>query len=87
MARVTSFRPSIIISDMVMPRMSGRELIRHVRARSATGIPVLCMSGHLEAPKEEEHEPWGRLHVVAKPFELEELARRVARALAPPQKA
>ena len=28
LARVTSFRPSIIISDMVMPRMGGLELLR-----------------------------------------------------------
>ena len=76
----------LLLTDMVMPRMSGRELVRRVRARAAT-VPVLCMSGHLDAPDEEAHEPWGRAHVVAKPFELEELARRVALALAAPDAA
>ena len=28
LTRITSFRPSIIISDLVMPRMGGLELLR-----------------------------------------------------------
>ncbi|MBI2796147.1 MAG: response regulator [Gemmatimonadetes bacterium] len=75
-----SWAVDLILTDMVMPRMSGRELVRHVRA-THPGLAILCMSGHLEAPDEEADEPWGRRHVVAKPFELQELARRVGQAL------
>ena len=79
---VKQWAVDLLLTDMVMPRMSGRELVRHVRARIAD-LPVLCMSGHLEAPDDEAHEPWGRLHVVAKPFELAALALRVEKALSP----
>lgn len=41
-------RPNLIVSDYMMPRMNGEELIRNIRAKSEyAGIPILLMSAAL----------------------------------------
>ena len=39
--RITEFRPTIIVSDLVMPRMSGIELLRAIRLRRLLGARQL----------------------------------------------
>lgn len=44
--KVQHKRPDLLITDFVMPRMTGLELCAHLRASKETaGIPVLMMSG------------------------------------------
>ena len=43
--KITAFRPSIIISDLVMPRMGGPELAQELLARRPA-VKVLYMSGY-----------------------------------------
>ena len=77
--KITAFRPSIVISDLVMPRMGGRELAHRLRARQPT-IKVIYMSGY-----EAGH---GRPHILdpdiphlQKPFGPDMLARKVREVL------
>src|SRR5437762_8155226 len=39
--KITSFRPSIIITDLVMPRMGGLELLRALKEEGTTITTVL----------------------------------------------
>jgi CheY-like chemotaxis protein len=50
------YRPSLIIADLQMPIMDGREAIRRLRADSRTRhIPIILCSG--EEPARKEHMP------------------------------
>ena len=79
------WRVSLVVTDMVMPRMGGREFVRRLRER-IPGLPVLCMSGHMEW---EAHDadapdaPWAPDRLLAKPFSFTDLLARVRDALAP----
>ena len=75
-----SWAVDLLVTDMVMPRMGGRELVQRVRER-APDLAVLCMSGHVEDRDDDADAPWSRARAVTKPFELEDFARRVQIAL------
>jgi CheY-like chemotaxis protein len=48
--RVEESIPDIVITDLMMPVMSGRELIQHLRSNPSTArIPILSVSAHPEA--------------------------------------
>lgn len=45
-------RPDVIVTDLAMPEMDGRELSRQVRSnRDTSGLPIIAVSGQL-APGE-----------------------------------
>jgi CheY-like chemotaxis protein/phage gpG-like protein len=68
----------ILVTDVLMPGMSGRELYDHL-ARRHPGLRVLYVSGY--ADDAFGHEPgWGAA-MLSKPFSLETLAERVQDAL------
>jgi two-component system cell cycle sensor histidine kinase/response regulator CckA len=74
---------NLVLSDLVMPRMGGRELGRELY-RLCPGLPVLYMSGHAEGEEQPgEGLPGGRgaQALLAKPFERRELLRRVGELL------
>ena len=68
----------LVITDLVMPQMSGRELIDQLQLR-LPGVPVLCTSGYVRQVGEGEDEAY-----LAKPFTSQELLRRVKRMLQAP---
>ncbi|HKJ24511.1 MAG TPA: response regulator, partial [Myxococcota bacterium] len=71
----------LVVTDVVMPHLSGTELARRLRDRFP-GIRVVMISGNAD--------PTGALDpsladaFVSKPFRREELLRAVDEALAPP---
>jgi PAS domain S-box-containing protein len=72
-----SMRVDLLVTDMVMPGMSGAELAS--RARTARpGLPVLFVSGYPQPAAGGEAG-----EILAKPFTAEALAKRVRAALAP----
>jgi CheY-like chemotaxis protein len=71
--------PRVVVTDMVMPRMSGPELARRLRA-TGLDIGVLFVSGNPAEPDLLQALP-GRTHFLQKPFRPAELARHVAALL------
>jgi CheY-like chemotaxis protein len=75
-------RPSMVLLDMMMPRMDGETVVRKMRAHPALAdIPVVLLSGHSGARQIADS-----LHLAAtlvKPIELAELQETVARVAGP----
>jgi DNA-binding response OmpR family regulator len=66
----------LVLSDLVMPRMSGRELGQEI-SRRFPGVPVLFMSGYTGEDVRRRGLLEGSAPFVQKPFTPEGLARRV----------
>jgi len=66
----------LIITDLVMPTMSGRELIEHVR-RLAPATRIMCTSGYVLPADKQTGTPY-----LQKPFTSRELLTKVKQALA-----
>lgn len=67
----------LVITDLVMPQMSGRELIEQLQLRLPT-VPILCTSGFVRPVSAEENESY-----LAKPFTSQQLLRSVKALLSP----
>lgn len=65
----------LVITDLVMPQMSGREVIERLR-RIAPQIKVICASGFVRPPASEENENY-----LQKPFASQDLLRKVKQVL------
>ena len=65
----------LVITDLVMPQMSGRELMKQIQMR-VPGLPVICTSGYMRSSDADEHQNY-----LPKPFTSQELLRRVKMAL------
>jgi len=66
----------LIITDLVMPSMTGRELAEHV-GRLAPGMRVLRISGFVRSGNAEDETTY-----LQKPFSSQDLLVKVKRALA-----
>jgi DNA-binding NtrC family response regulator len=70
--KITSFRPTIIISDLVMPRMGGLELLRALKDEGSTlTIVILTAQGTVETAVEAIKE--GAYDYLTKPIEPQRL--------------
>jgi CheY-like chemotaxis protein len=67
---------SLVITDVVMPHLGGRELVRRLRSDGAT-VPVLFMSGYAEGATPERNDDTGRSAFLAKPFDISVFVRMV----------
>ncbi len=70
----------LIITDLMMPRMKGTEVIRHLKeADSRTPVLVITAFGTIESAVEAMKA--GALHYITKPFRTDEFLIHVQRAL------
>ncbi len=69
----------LVVTDLVMPGMSGRELIDHIRW-VAPAVPILGTSGYLRPSGEETEDEY----YLRKPFTSQDLLRKVKRVLSLP---
>jgi signal transduction histidine kinase/CheY-like chemotaxis protein len=67
----------VLLTDLVMPRISGRELAERVRARWPE-IRILFMSGY---DRDQSGDGQGEPAILHKPFSIAELERRIADAV------
>ena len=70
----------LVLADVVMPRMGGRELARALRGESKRP-KLLLMSGYAGELSEDEVIAEGAAGLLQKPFSVAELARRIRDAL------
>lgn len=76
-------RPDVVVSDVMMPRMSGLELLAELKNDPDTaGIPVLLLSAKAQNNDVSGGLDAGADDYVTKPFEPLDLLDRVTRLLA-----
>ncbi|RMH16026.1 MAG: PAS domain-containing hybrid sensor histidine kinase/response regulator [Acidobacteria bacterium] len=71
----------LLLTDLVMPGMSGFELAEEMRRRQP-GLKVLYMSGYTEGALFDNHRPPAPEQLLRKPFTPRKLIRKVRRVLA-----
>jgi signal transduction histidine kinase/FixJ family two-component response regulator len=67
----------MVVTDIVMPRMSGPELVERLRQKQ-DGFGVIFMSGYTEAAALENTSITGNATLLNKPFSAELLARKIS---------
>ena len=80
MVRDGGLQPDLLLSDIVMPGMSGRELAVTLE-REFPGLAVILMSGFVDQREPLAALGGGRWAFLAKPFSLDELRLKVSEAL------
>ncbi len=78
MAMAKKHRPGIILADVGLPGIDGLELCRRLKsAPELRSIPILLLTNSFEAFDEEAAREAGAASWIAKPFESEDLVRKV----------
>jgi DNA-binding response OmpR family regulator len=67
----------LIIVDHKLPKMSGVELLNHVRSKLHLRTPVIVVSGKKDAKESEGNGELGPTDFLAKPFDLADLNTRI----------
>jgi signal transduction histidine kinase len=74
--------PDLILTDFNMPKMTGQELLRRLRAESALDdVPVIVLTGHEDDALRVDLLRNGAQDFLVKPFSVEELRVRIANLL------
>jgi two-component system phosphate regulon response regulator PhoB len=74
--------PHAVILDVGLPRLSGIEVCRELRAAPATAaVPILMLTGDIRPHELEQAYAAGATDYLVKPFSPRELQRRVEAAL------
>jgi CheY-like chemotaxis protein len=81
LARLAERAPLLVLLDLQMPVMNGREMLQRMRANAELKeVPVVIISGF---GFEWEAELMGAQGYIGKPFETEELQKTIANLLRP----
>ena len=76
--KLESFTPDAIISDVVMPRLSGFEMFKKVKSiPKAASIPFLFITGFQDDRVLEEARKIGVFGILKKPVDIEQIERRL----------
>ncbi|MBD2667060.1 response regulator transcription factor [Richelia sinica] len=82
LAMVEEYQPDLIVTDIVMPRMNGYELVRRVRQKPVFRlIPVILLTARTKTQERILGYQSGCDLYLPKPFELEELAAAIRNLL------
>jgi excisionase family DNA binding protein len=79
---VKEYRPDIIVLDVMLPDINGKEVCHRVRADTTLeDVRILCISGMIEEDKIQELRLSGADDFLHKPFDIEELIDRMCSLL------
>ena len=75
---VKEYRPDIIVLDVMLPDINGKEVCHRVRADTTLeDVRILCISGMVEEDKIQELRLSGADDFLHKPFDIEDLIDRM----------
>jgi len=76
--KLKTFSPDVIISDVVMPRMSGFEMFKQVKAApEISSIPFLFITGFQDERVLAEARKIGVFGILRKPIDIEQIETRI----------
>ena len=79
---VKEFRPDLIVLDVMLPDINGKEVCQRVRNdRAMDDVCIICISGMVEEDKVGELRAAGANDFMHKPFEVEKLIERMCQLL------
>lgn len=79
---VKEYHPDIIVLDVMLPDINGKEVCHRVRSDPALDdVKIICISGMVEQDKIAELTEAGANDFKQKPFEVEELVERLCELL------
>lgn len=82
LAQAEAFAPDLVVLDASMPGMEGPEVLKALRGLPALrSTPVIFLTGRTQARDVGHFRGLGAVDVIAKPFDPQHLAQRVAAAL------
>lgn len=71
----------VVITDIAMPGLSGREVIKQVQQKQPN-TPVIAISGYSDETEAQSLIEMGAFAYISKPFQLDEVESAVVRAIA-----
>jgi two-component system OmpR family response regulator len=79
---VKEFRPDVVVLDVMLPDINGREVCQRVRSDSSLDdVQIICISGMVEADKVADLKLAGANEFMQKPFAVEKLIERACELL------
>jgi len=79
---VKEYRPDLIVLDVMLPDINGREVCKLVRSDSTMdGVKIVCISGMVEEDKIQDLRAAGANDFMHKPFEVDKLIERICQLL------
>ena len=79
---VKDYRPDLIVLDVMLPDINGKEVCQRVRSDSTMDdVRIICISGMVESNKIEELKVAGANDFMQKPFEVDRLIERICELL------
>src|SRR5438132_11762060 len=83
---VREHQPDLILLDLMMPYLDGRDELKLMTMAVDRKIPVIVVTAFLEAGAEEpEFREAGVVHIVYKPFDLDKLLELVRDTIGEPE--
>ncbi|MCX2524552.1 response regulator [Larsenimonas rhizosphaerae] len=75
---LATFRPDLILMDVMMPNMDGPTTLKHLQQDEVlASIPVVFMTARIQPAEVEQYRSLGAVDVLEKPFDPMTLAERL----------
>ncbi|MCA9059621.1 MAG: response regulator, partial [Planctomycetaceae bacterium] len=79
---VKEYHPDVIVLDVMLPDINGKEVCQRVRSDSALDdVRIICISGMVEQDKIQDLKNSGANQFLQKPFEVDQLIEQICRLL------
>ena len=80
--KIGSFKPDLVILDLVMRKVDGMQVVRQLRGNEETkNIEIIILTGHSEKVQEGELKKLGVRRILHKPVTAEQIREVVQKAL------